>query len=68
MEVISNVNGILNDINFNNETIPSTIQNHKELIQFLIPKSDKAIIVSPFLMKNFGDTIKNQQINGLKFT
>jgi HKD family nuclease len=68
MNIINNTNGLLNDVTIDNTiNIPSTLKNHRELIQFLMQKSTKVTIVSPFLMTDFKSFFDSLDIESTEF-
>lgn len=67
MQVISNLNGITNDIEIDNFIIPKSLLNHFEIINFLIEKSDFVSITSPFLMEDFRKYFSLINIKDVKF-
>lgn len=67
MEVISNLNGLVNEIVIDNFVIPKSMCNHLEVISFLIEKSDYVSITSPFIMQEFDDYFSSLSIENTKF-
>lgn len=67
MEIISNINGISNNMSIDNFIIPKSLSNHLEIINFLIERSDFVSITSPFIMQDFQNYFSNINIQNTKF-
>lgn len=67
MEVISNLNGLSNDVEIDDFIIPKSLANHFEIINFLIEKSDFVSITSPFIMQDFESYFSSINIQNIKF-
>ena len=67
MQIINNTNGLFENIYFQDDTIEKSIKNHRELLEIIIPKCDKVLIASPFLMNSFEDFFKNVNIHNIEF-
>jgi len=67
MQVINNTNGLFENVYFKDTTIDKSIKNHKELLEIIIPKSNKVLIASPFLMDSFEHFFKDINIQNIEF-
>jgi hypothetical protein len=67
LEVISNLNGLSNDVNMGDFTIPKSLSNHHEIISFLIERSEFVSITSPFIMQEYEDYFSSINIKNVRF-
>lgn len=67
MQIINNTNGLFENIYFKDTTIDKSIKNHKELLEVIIPKCNKVLIASPFLMNDFKQFFASIDIKNIKF-
>ena len=67
MQIINNTTGLFENIYLDDEIINKSIKNHNELLLELIPKFDKIVISSPYLMNNFENFFQNINIENIDF-
>jgi len=67
MQIINNTIGLFENIHFQDDIIDKSIENHKELLKKIIPKCDKVLIASPFIMKDFKPFFRNIDIENIEF-